>query len=318
VTDRYGGAIYCSGSSPEFIDCVITNNAAPDGNGGALHSSNGAPNFTNCSITNNSCYSQGGAIDLYGSQATCTFTNCTIDDNSSDVNGGGFYCSNNASPVVVSCSISDNTAGSNGGGFYFQNAFASIEECSINNNTADSYGGGAACVGGSNSFTKCTIAGNGSDFRGGGVNCQNSSSTFNSTIIAFSDGDGVYFYNSSESVFDYCDIYGNSGGDLTFQDDDPSHGPDNIGELTETNFNGDPCDIYSNIFLDPMLVDVEAGDVHLLPGSSCIDAGDPALENDPDGTIADIGVFYFHADLPPSAFSLRYLQQYYHGPDVRG
>jgi hypothetical protein len=61
-----------------------------------------------------------------------------------------------------------------------------------------------------------------------------------------------------------------------------------------TNNNGDLCDQYYNIFLDPMFMDTAAGDFHLLAGSPCIDAGDPTLPHDPDSTIADIGAFYFH------------------------
>lgn len=61
-----------------------------------------------------------------------------------------------------------------------------------------------------------------------------------------------------------------------------------MGELTQQNENGATCDqgynIYQPAWLDSM--------GELLPGSPCIDAGDPALPFDPDGTIADMGAFY--------------------------
>jgi hypothetical protein len=44
---------------------------------------------------------------------------------------------------------------------------------------------------------------------------------------------------------------------------------------------------------DPKFVAVDAGDYHLEWDSPCIDAGDPDSPRDPDGTIADIGAFYF-------------------------
>ena len=44
---------------------------------------------------------------------------------------------------------------------------------------------------------------------------------------------------------------------------------------------------------DPMLVDHEAGDYHLSPGSPCIDRGNPSFDRDPDGTQVDIGAFRF-------------------------
>jgi hypothetical protein len=115
----------------------------------------------------------------------------------------------------------------------------------------------------------------------------NSSPSFNSTIIAFSQGEGICFGNSSEGQVDYCDIYGNSGGAFG------GNVPTALGEPVTTNANGDSCDIYYNIFLEPMFADTAAGDFHLLRGSPCIDAGDPTLPFDPDSTIADIGAFYF-------------------------
>ena len=42
----------------------------------------------------------------------------------------------------------------------------------------------------------------------------------------------------------------------------------------------------------PMFID-STGDYRLLAGSPCIDQGDPNSVNDPDGTRADIGAFYF-------------------------
>jgi len=48
-----------------------------------------------------------------------------------------------------------------------------------------------------------------------------------------------------------------------------------------------------NIDLDPLFVNAEQGDFSLQEGSPCIDAGDPNSDLDPDGSIADMGSFYF-------------------------
>jgi hypothetical protein len=48
-----------------------------------------------------------------------------------------------------------------------------------------------------------------------------------------------------------------------------------------------------NVIGDPGLWSVEFHDFWLLPGSPCIDAGDPTAEYDPDGTPADIGALTY-------------------------
>jgi len=51
--------------------------------------------------------------------------------------------------------------------------------------------------------------------------------------------------------------------------------------------------VFGNLDGDPLLVDANAGDFHLQLGSPAIDAGLPSLPFDPDGTVADLGPFYF-------------------------
>ena len=61
-----------------------------------------------------------------------------------------------------------------------------------------------------------------------------------------------------------------------------------------SNANGDSCDIYNNIFLDPMFYATVGDSAYYLTAESpCIDAGDPESPWDPDSTIADMGAFYY-------------------------
>ena len=107
--------------------------------------------------------------------------------------------------------------------------------------------------------------------------------------VTTANGIGVYCYSSA--VIDYNDVWGNgtdyAGGDLPF----------GIGDLVTVNANGDSCDAYFNISLDPLFVGAE--DYHLQAGSPCIDAGNPdSTYYDPDGTIADMGAFPYYQGAP--------------------
>ena len=71
--------------------------------------------------------------------------------------------------------------------------------------------------------------------------------------------------------------------------------PTGAGVNSTTNANGDSCDIYYNILMEPQFVNLWNSNFNLLEISPCIDAGDPALPNDPDGTVRDIGALpFFH------------------------
>ncbi|MDF1545198.1 MAG: right-handed parallel beta-helix repeat-containing protein [bacterium] len=68
-------------------------------------------------------------------------------------------------------------------------------------------------------------------------------------------------------------------------------------------YSGDPPDVTS-LSVDPLFIDTSNGNCLLMPGSPCIDAGNPSSAfNDPDGTIGDIGAFYFD-QLVPAAYNL--------------
>jgi len=69
--------------------------------------------------------------------------------------------------------------------------------------------------------------------------------------------------------------------------------PGNAGILVEVNVNGDSCDVYGNILLEPYFVEPFQQNFSLLDMSPCIDAGDPELHFDPDNTIADIGAIFY-------------------------
>jgi hypothetical protein len=273
--DHFGG-VYCFESSPVFNHCVIRKNfphcveCTVYGVGVTCRYS--SARFMNCTISDNIAavvepyHIEGGGVYCY--ESSPIFEGCTIGGNSADL-GGGVYCSANSSPVFVNSILSDNEA-TPGGGVYCLGSSPIFTNCLISNNSALTVGGGVYLSGSSPIFTHCSLFGNSASQYGGGVYSSNSSPVFNSTIIAFSaNGWGIYFANSPESDVEYCDIFGNSWGPFG------GNVPPFLGQLDTTNANGDSCDVFSNIFLDPMFVDAASRDFHLRDYSHCIGAGDP-------------------------------------------
>ncbi|MBU1708281.1 right-handed parallel beta-helix repeat-containing protein, partial [bacterium] len=292
-----GGGMYCYSSSPDFTDCTIRSNSSVIDDGGGVYCQYSSPTFANCTIDSNYAQRDGGGLNFsYGSSPTVT--DCIIRDNTANSEGGGMYCYESAS-MSINCTFNSNISHTHGGGAYCYEASPTFTNCVFNNNSCSFGGGGLGIAFSSPTITRCTISENSAGDDGGGMTCIFSSPIITSTVVAFSDNMGIWFDDATGAQFKYCNIFGNSDGDIVFESGDPSNGPPGIGQLVTTNANDDSSDVYYNILLDPMFVDTAANDYHLLESSPCIDAGDPTLLPDSDGTVVEIGAFYFPQE-PPS------------------
>jgi len=182
--------------------------------------------------------------------------------------GGGIYCRINSSPIVERCVFILNTAAGCGG-----------------------LGGGIAAFDGNPQIINCTFNRNDVELNGGAVyfaNCPNSIIT-NTIICGGDSSSAVHLEGSASMEISYCDFYDNASGNFT------GSVPAGIGEIVTVNSNDDSCDIFNNIYSDPLFYST-IGDsaYYLTEDSPCIDAGDPESPADPDNTIADIGAFYFY------------------------
>ena len=283
--------ISCYESSPTIHNSTLANNSSF---GISFNHSNGT--IINSVITNNSNYNNGGGVKCQSSNPI--IDNCIIANNSSTGSGGGVYC-NYSNPNIIDCEIYENQANSRGGGINIDgdsNPF--ISQCIISDNTSTNDGGGISFMGNGNlAISNCTISGNTTSTEGGGI-CKVEGGELNiiNTIIEGNFGNGgIYFESLNTGSITYNNLNNNEGGNFA-----GNYLPDWLGQIVTVNANGDSCDVYMNIFEDPLFVDPTNNNLSLLWNSPCIDAGDQNSPIDPDGTIADIGAYYFDQSPPPS------------------
>ncbi len=201
-----------------------------------------------------------------------------VSRNESNFKGGGLYLCEGASATMVGCRILDNVTDKNGPGVYLRGASAvTMTGCVVaRNSTVHSTGVGGGiylCQGSTALVRNCTVAAN-------------------STAVG---GDAVYVSGGAVATLLHDIFWGNGPGAFLNE-------PSDQGTISATysDIQGDTVWAGTgNINTDPMFADTAAGDYSLLPGSPCIDAGDPASLNDPDGTRAEMGAFFFDQSKGP-------------------
>ena len=237
--------------------------------GNALHLFFASPTIKHCNFSSVNddaieCYDYSSPIIMY----------CNIEG--TDYFHSGLSASYNSLPTMSYCKISGYQIGIEA----LEYSHPNISYCTI----ADNLEAGMLSDGSSSpSISNCTISG--SNY---GIQINGTTVTIKNSIIENCEF-GINFYNTPNVSVIYCDFYNNSDSDFA-----GNTVPSYLGQLITTNGNGDSCDVYYNIFKDPIFVDPNNGDYHLQAGSPCIDAGDPTSPLDPDGTVADIGAFYFN------------------------
>jgi len=232
-----------------------------------------SPGISNCIIRGNSTSKDGGGI--YCDFSSPIISNCIITDNEGDW-GGGICCDYISSPSISNCKISRNRA-SSGGGIECYYAFPNITNCLISENFAEDYGGGIYCFFSSPMFSNCIITDNEGDW-GGGICCDNTSSpsftncTMSRNVAFGGGGGGVECYDSSEPIFINCIFWGDSPEEIHLFESTPSI----TITITYSNIHGG-YDGSGNINANPLFVDPNAGNYHMMSVSPCIDVGTPNI-----------------------------------------
>ena len=331
----YGGGIYCSNSSPSLVNVTISDNSAngSDSYGGGIYLDSSYTCLQNVTISDNSA-NYGGGIYLTYSDAclenvTITgnyasyggggiyldYSNPSLEyiliiENSStgyNVSGGGVYCSHsnpNIKNATISCNSTDGELDGQGAGIYLDNSSPSLNNVDIISNTIEGWGhgGGIYCYQYSSpSLQNVTISGNSANWEGGGIYCDDSSPSLKNCIVSDNTGNYGIYADSGNPTIEYSDFYNNEDGNF--------YGCNQyIGFNVTTNANGDSCDAWYNIQEDPLFVDPANGDYHLTSNSPCIDAGNPSTPPDPDGTVADMGAYYFDQGYGHDLFFSEYIE----------
>ena len=228
--------------------------------------------FDSCRIIRND---MGGMY--VGDSSRVTITDCDISDNDLAWAGGGILIDGGSIVSVSGTQIVRNGAWMGGGGIYMSAARIHAVRCLITDNVLHPCdldeldpcnpprGGGLWADGSigvdrcSVTLDRCTIAGN-TVVVGGALHVNNATADVSNSVI----------WGAGKTV--------HLGGVLL--------------EATYSDVADSVWPGVGNISLDPLFADAAAGDYRLLPGSPCIDAGDPALL-DPDGTRSDIGAIPF-------------------------
>jgi hypothetical protein len=314
-----GGIGIMDYSSPEIRNCLVKNNSSSgtSGCGGIGIGYNYCnPVITNCEVTGNHADGLCGGIGI-SSNCNPIIDSCDITYNTTSESAGGIGWGDYSDPLVSNCIIRGNEAAENGGGVGIGASSGTIMNCVIDSNYAALDGGGITVAGFSNPVIHhCQVTANSASQRGGGLRIIESYAELSNNTISYNDapnGGGIAFINtSSDPDIMNTILWHNTaatGGQVYLEStgDDPSFTYCNIEGGSE-GFGGTGTATYTgtyenNIDCEPKFTDPEAGDYHLTWMSfpvdddtkcACIDhGGPPAICQDPDGTICDIGAYYF-------------------------
>ncbi|MCK4654853.1 MAG: right-handed parallel beta-helix repeat-containing protein [Candidatus Cloacimonetes bacterium] len=217
----------------------------------------------------------GGGIFCHNSSPT--LTDLVVSDNTAYF-GGGIAAHNHANPKIVNSIIKNNQALSSGGGIFSNyNSNPIIRQTAIIDNESDGNGGGIVSWESEMILDNVTLAGNSSNSAGGGIYLGNSNCSINSSILWDNFPEEIILYSFEELssvTISYSDIQNGISGIIV-----------NNGTVNWLNGN----EISNPLFIE---------NYHLSENSPCIDAGDPSFQLDPDGTITDMGFFFFNQGIP--------------------
>jgi hypothetical protein len=247
-----------------------------------------------------------------------TLTNCTFEGNSTEDWGGGMCNRYGSLPKLTECTFSGNMA-EFGGGMTNWESDSILEDCTFIGNVAGSTGGGMVNHASDPTVTRSRFLDNSAGFYGGGMaNLSDAGPTISDSIFNANSADygGAIRNDWSRATLINCTFASNSavGRALacdSWQQSYPSHvemincilwdGDDEIRNVDGSTILINYSDVHGgwpgvgNNDVSPLFVDLDGADgipgnedddLRLLPGSPCINTGDPAFV--PDSGAIDV------------------------------
>ncbi len=281
----------------DFSDIQINTTSIYGNKSGGIQAFYSAPQVQDFSIFENT----GSGIKLTGNSITgniAAFNNGNIYSNYSMQDGGGMAVYDGADITVSDVYIHSNNA-VNGGGIYCENAEGNFNNVSVLENSADNGGGLCLINFGVMNFTEALIASNTANLEGGAAYVFDSELSISKGTISnnYTDGScgGLYYemLMGTQSLITNSIIWNNFPNELISTDFLPTVSYSDI----KNGFEG-----IANIDEDPLFENPTDADYHLQwqsypvkneEKSPCIDAGNPYTSNDPDGTVTDMGAYFF-------------------------
>ncbi len=274
-----GGGIYCPQASPTLSHLIISNNFVTEDGGGIYGTEDSSPVISDVIIRENTSSEQGGGL-YFAEDCDPRLTNVLIEGNSGS-SGGGIYIRSNSSIELTNVRIINNEAASLGGGIAcHRDCEMQMNRCVVAGNSAESLYAGGIYLGISNAeLENVTICGNSTDGYGGGLNFSGRADI--SVVNA------IFWENIPEQITGRGNNNPQATIEISFSD--LMEGQNGISIV------GNSRVLYrnSNITSNPLFENIDQQNFFLTAESPCIDAGDPDSPADPDGSVSDIGAYYF-------------------------
>jgi len=226
-----------------------------------------------------------------------------FDDNRTDDGSGGGMYNSGGSLTVTGCTFINNDTMWDGGGIRNSGVNSTLTNCIFAGNFYAYHGGGLSNSRGSTVLTNCAFTGNLAEYGGGMYNWSGSSATLRNCKFsgnsAINNGGGIGNSSDYNLTMSNCIVWGNTPDEI--------YGGAGIPVVNYSDVQGGWPGM-GNIDIDPQFVDPCSANYHLLPGSPCIDTGDPAYVPGPNETDLDGNPRVTGGRIDMGAYEANYIQ----------